>query len=111
MKNMRKRAYFNNNTKRRKKRPFHHKSLPSLPNEAAKAVTETLTSGEVTTKNVEASPVAHCTAEECAKWRSCWRDVKRPRECACDEVACRRGREGWKASALAGNESNKKMKG
>lgn len=107
-KNMKKRIYFDNNTKGKKKRPFYHKTPTQSPKESSITATDKTTSSEVQTKNIEASPDTHCSIEECVKWKACWRDIKRSHECACDEAACRRG---LKASAHAGNENERKTKG
>lgn len=101
-----------NNTKRRKKRPFHRKTSALSPKEAstmATMLTGKMTSGEVTTNiNVESVPVTQCSFEECAKWTSCWSDVRRSHECVCTEAVCT---QGLKGSAHAGIKSKKKMKG
>lgn len=106
---IKKRVYFDNHTKRRKKRPpFYHKIPAWSPNEASTTAWDKTTS-EVNIKNGEASPVTHCSVDECVKWKACWRDVTRSRQCACDEAACGRG---WKAiSTHAGNENDRKLKG
>lgn len=70
--------------------------------------TDITTSSDVQTKNVEARPVTHCSVEECVKWKACWRDIARTRQCACDEAVCSRG---LKTSAHAGNENERKTKG
>ncbi|KAJ7390890.1 Low-density lipoprotein receptor domain class A [Desmophyllum pertusum] len=105
---IKKRVYFDNHTKRRKKRPpFYHKIPAWSPNEASTTAWDKTTS-EVNIKNGEASPVTHCSVDECVKWKACWRDVTRSRQCACDEAACGRG---WKAiSTHAGNENDRKLK-
>ncbi|XP_078346964.1 uncharacterized protein LOC144632245 [Oculina patagonica] len=105
VKNKRKNTH--NNTKRKNNSPFDHKTLTSSPNKASTTAMNKITSHVVKTKNVEASTVTHCSVEECVKWKSCWRDVKRSHECVCGEAACRRS---WKTSAHVGNKSDRRLK-
>lgn len=105
----RKRVNFDNQSKRKKKRPSHHtKTLPwSSQPEASTGASDNKTL-QVDFETPDSDLVTHCSAEECVRSKACWRDVKGSRKCQCDEVACGGG---WELSVHAGNEDNKDIKG
>jgi len=114
-KNIKKRIYFDNNTKEKKKRPkdkkkrpFYNRTPARSPIESLIVTTAITTSSEVQTNNIEAKPVTRCSVEECVKWKTCWRDKERSYECACDETVCSRG---LKTSAHAAKKNERKTKG